>query len=210
MKLTNQMRSSVCLMPTVWPREHLAEIDLPVVEAPVLGNTRCIRHRLRLRGACSHCSPRARSGADRSRRVLRGSWSAWGADQAGQISGSAFPASLLCKLVHQPKGRWRPRLLAKVVQERLGHSTIAMTLDIYGSCFLARTTARNWRLPSVCFLANPIVLRLGGVIIVTEICWLGLNRTAYCRSSPDACSGAKSLPPSRVLMLAIGGRPRSC
>jgi integrase len=36
-------------------------------------------------------------------------------------------------------------LPAKVVQERLGHSSIMMTLDVYGHLFRGATTATSWR-----------------------------------------------------------------
>jgi integrase len=44
-------------------------------------------------------------------------------------------------------------LPAKVVQERLGHSSIAMTMNTYGHLFSpAWMTARKWLKPSACCL----------------------------------------------------------
>ena len=44
-------------------------------------------------------------------------------------------ATLLRLVVHQPQGRWRAGTAAKVVQERLGHAWIVMTMDVYGHLF---------------------------------------------------------------------------
>lgn len=38
-------------------------------------------------------------------------------------------------------------LTAKMVQQRLGHASIVMTMDVYGHLFRVMTGAMNWRLP---------------------------------------------------------------
>ena len=44
-----------------------------------------------------------------------------------------------------PKSAGGLGLSPKVVQERMGHSTIAMTLDVYGNLFPRGDEAKNWR-----------------------------------------------------------------
>jgi integrase len=44
-------------------------------------------------------------------------------------------AALLCELLHQQQGRRRDGPPAEIVQKRLGHSSIVMTLDVYGHLF---------------------------------------------------------------------------
>jgi hypothetical protein len=83
-------------------------------------------------------------------------------------------------------------LPAKVVQERLGHANIAMTLDTMGTCFRAVTMAGSWRRRSCGSSVDATRLRHGtGVNDNYQI-----NTTRYqicCLSLPDA------LPPGGEL-----------
>jgi len=56
-------------------------------------------------------------------------------DAAGElkIHRAAFAAALLCVVVHQSESRLE--LLWKVVQTRLGHSTVTITADVHGHPF---------------------------------------------------------------------------
>jgi integrase len=55
-------------------------------------------------------------------------------------------------------------LPTKVVQERLGHSTIAMTLDVYGLSFQGKMTAESWRRRNVrCSDESPGLMQLHGI-----------------------------------------------
>ena len=45
------------------------------------------------------------------------------------------PKRIIRNMINRERRRQDPELPAKVVQERLGYSTIAMTLDIYGDLF---------------------------------------------------------------------------
>ena len=53
----------------------------------------------------------------------------------GQVHWASCAAPLLCLMVHQSDGGRRLGLPPKVVQERLGHSSITMTYDRYGHLF---------------------------------------------------------------------------
>ena len=65
-------------------------------------------------------------------------------DGQAEVHGPARAAALLRVVVHQPEGGRRARTAAEVVQERLGHASIVMTLDRYGHSSRPRTTAPNW------------------------------------------------------------------
>ena len=66
-------------------------------------------------------------------------------EMAGQIFGASRLAAFLRVVVHQPPRRRRPELPAKVVQERLGHSSIVMTMDVYGHLFPRGDDSPSWR-----------------------------------------------------------------
>ncbi len=53
----------------------------------------------------------------------------------GEIHRPSRAPALLCVVVHQRSDRGGLELPAKVVQERLGHSSIMMTMDVYGHLF---------------------------------------------------------------------------
>ena len=57
------------------------------------------------------------------------------ADHRGEVHGPARPPAFLRVVVHQPPSDGGLELSPKVVQERLGHSSITMTMDVYGHLF---------------------------------------------------------------------------
>jgi integrase len=47
-------------------------------------------------------------------------------------------------LVRQPQADGGLGLLLKLIQERMGHTSVVMTSDVYATCFLLVMMVRKW------------------------------------------------------------------